>query len=110
MADVTINPGRAGHSTVTIRVSREDFTTFAAKEVRLLLDPPAGSGKSLDWAAEQQTDGTWTIKEIALAQPGIWTVRVLVYRPIRRDNRARCSHRHRTLIGTKAGDRTMAIS
>ena len=78
MADVTINPGRAGRSTVTIRVSREDFTTFAAKEVRLLLDPPAGSGKSLDWAAEQQTDGTWTIKEIALAQPGIWTVRVLI--------------------------------
>ena len=78
MADVTINPGRAGRSAVTIRVSREDFTTFVAKEVRLLLDPPAGSGISLDRAAEQQTDGSWTIKEIALAQPGIWTVRVLV--------------------------------
>lgn len=78
MADVTINPGRAGRSVVTIRVSREDFTTFAAEEVRLLLDPPAGSGKSLDRAAEQQTDGTWTIKDIALPQPGIWTLRVLV--------------------------------
>lgn len=78
MADVTINPGRAGRSAVTIRLSREDFTTFAAKEVRLLLDPPAGSGKSLERAAEQQTDGTWMIKEIALAQPGVWTVRVLV--------------------------------
>ena len=78
MADVTIDPGRAGRSAVTIRVSREDFTAFTAKEVRLLLDPPAGSGISLDRAAEQQTDGSWTIKEIALAQPGIWTVRVLV--------------------------------
>ena len=78
MADVTINPGRAGRSAVTIRLSREDFTTFAAKDVRLLLDPPAGSGKSLERAAEQQTDGTWMIKEIALAQPGVWTVRVLV--------------------------------
>ena len=78
MADVTIDPGRAGRSAVMIRVSREDFTAFAAKEVRLLLDPPAGSGIPLDRAAEQQTDGSWTIKEIALAQPGIWTVRVLV--------------------------------
>jgi len=78
MADVTINPGRVGHSAVTIRVSREDFTAFAAKEVRLLLDPPAESGIPLDRAAEQQTDGSWTIKEIALAQPGIWSVRVLV--------------------------------
>jgi putative copper resistance protein D len=78
MADVTITPGRAGRSAVTIRVSREDFTTFAAKEVRLLLDPPAGSGISLDRAAEQQTDGSWRVKEVALARPGIWTVRVLV--------------------------------
>jgi putative copper resistance protein D len=77
-ADVTIDPGRAGRSAVTIRVSREDFTAFAAKEVRLLLDPPAGSGIPLDRAAEQQADGSWTIKEIALVQPGIWTVRVLV--------------------------------
>ena len=38
MADVTINPGRAGNSAITIRVSRENFTTFAAKHVRVVLD------------------------------------------------------------------------
>ena len=78
MADVTINPGRAGHSTVTIRVSREDFTTFAAKDVRLILDPPAASGKSIDLDAKQQTDGTWMVDNIPLGQPGTWTVRVIV--------------------------------
>lgn len=78
MADVTINPGRAGRSTVAIRVSRDDFTTFAAKDVRLGLDPPAASGKSLDLNARQQADGIWTVDDIALAQPGIWTVRVIV--------------------------------
>ena len=78
MADVTINPGRAGRSAVTIRVSREDFTTFAAKDVRLGLDPPAASGKSLDLNAKQQPDGTWTVDDVALAHPGIWTVRVIV--------------------------------
>ena len=78
MADVTINPGRAGSSTVTIRVSREDFTAFAAKDVRLALDPPAASGNSLDRDAKKQPDGTWTVNDIALAQPGIWAVRVIV--------------------------------
>jgi copper transport protein len=78
MADVTINPGRAGNSAITIRVSREDFTTFAAKDVRVVLDPPAASGGSLDRDAKRQPDGTWTINDIALAPPGIWTVRVIV--------------------------------
>jgi putative copper export protein len=78
MADVTINPGRAGRSAVTIRVSREDFTTFAAKDVRLGLDPPAAFGKSLDLNAKQQPDGTWTVDDVALAHPGIWSVRVIV--------------------------------
>ena len=78
MADVTINPGRAGPSTVTIRVSREDFTTFAAKDVRFALEPPAASGNSLDRSAKQQPDGTWTVNDIALAQPGIWTIRVVI--------------------------------
>jgi putative copper export protein len=78
MADVTIDPGRAGNSAITIRVSREDFTTFAAKEVRVVLDPPAASGASLDRDARRQPEGTWTINDIALAPPGIWTVRVIV--------------------------------
>src|SRR4029079_17626786 len=78
MADVTINPGRTGHSAVTIRVSREDFTPFATKDVRVVLDPPATWGDSLDRAAKQQPDGTWTISDIALSAPGIWTVRVTV--------------------------------
>ena len=81
MADVTINPGRAGRSAVTIRVSREDFTTFAAKDVRLVLDPPPAFGNLVDSAnsvARQQPDGTWTINDVALPQPGIWTVRVIV--------------------------------
>ena len=78
MADVTINPGRAGNSAITIRVSREDFTIFAAKDVRVVLDPPAASGDSLDRDAKPQPDGTWTINDITLAPPGIWIVRVIV--------------------------------
>ena len=63
---------------MTIRVSREDFTTFAAKDVRLVLDPPAASGKSFDFIAKQQPDGTWAVSDVTLTRPGIWTVQVIV--------------------------------
>jgi len=81
MADVTINPGRAGRSTVTIRVLREDFTTFPAKDVRLILDPPPAFGHladSVNSVARQQPDGTWAISDVALSRPGVWIVRVIV--------------------------------
>lgn len=78
MADVTIYPGRSGRSEVTIRVSHEDFTAFAAKSVRFVLDPPGGSGQPIDRTAEQRANGTWTVKDVLLAQAGIWTVRVFV--------------------------------
>jgi len=78
MADVTINPGRAGRAAVTIRVSREDFSIFAAKDVRLTLDPPAGTGAAVDRQADRRPDGIWAINDIVLQQPGIWTVRVII--------------------------------
>lgn len=81
MADVTVSPGRAGRSSMTIRVSREDFTPFAAKDVRIFLDPPGASANSADsfnGHGKQQPDGTWTVSDIALARPGVWTVRVIV--------------------------------
>jgi putative copper resistance protein D len=78
MADVTIDPGRAGQAEVTIRVSREDFSRFPAKDVRLGLDPPQGGVQAPDRAAVEQTDGNWLISATELAVPGIWTVRVIV--------------------------------
>lgn len=78
MADVTIDPGHTGHVDVTIRVSREDFSPFPAKDVRFALDPPAGTGRSVERAAVKQTDGAWLVNGMTLAQPGIWTARVMV--------------------------------
>ena len=66
---------------MTIRVSREDFTTFAAKDVRIILDPPGASANlldSLNGEAKQQSDGTWIVSDIALARTGVWTVRIIV--------------------------------
>jgi copper resistance protein D len=78
MAEVTIDPGRAGWARITIRVEREDFTEFPVKDVRLALDPPVASLKPLERAAEHMADGTWMVDRLEIAQSGIWTVRVIV--------------------------------
>ena len=54
MADVTIEPGRAGRTDVTIRVSREDLSHYPAKDVRLELDPPTAGGRTIGRAAIEQ--------------------------------------------------------
>ena len=78
MAEVAINPGRVGQARVTIRVMREDHSIFAAQDVRLILEPPAGSGKSRELAATQTQDGAWAIADVALASSGTWTIQVVV--------------------------------
>ena len=78
MADVTIDPGRAGRTDVMIRVSREDLSSFPAKDVRLALDPPNAGGHTLERTALKQSDGTWLIDGMTITQPGIWTARVIV--------------------------------
>lgn len=76
MADVTIDPGRAGRVSVTIHVARGDFSPIAAKDVQLVLEPPAALGESFKRTADNRPDGTWVVNDIDLPTPGIWTVRV----------------------------------
>jgi putative copper resistance protein D len=77
MADVTINPGKAGQTDVTIRISQEDFTELFVQSVRLVLDAPA-NGPSIDREATRAADGTWQIAGISVSEPGVWTARVFV--------------------------------
>jgi copper resistance protein D len=78
MADVTIDPGRSGPVTVTIRVLREDFSLFPAKNVELALDPPAPDVGPIKRTAVHKADGTWKIDSLNIPQRGIWTVRVII--------------------------------
>jgi copper transport protein len=57
MAEVTITPGRTGEANATIRVLREDFSEFPAKDVQLGLDPPGNEPKIVRDAAHLP-DGT----------------------------------------------------
>ena len=78
MADVTIDP--AAPDGLRLRYASRVRTSprFPAKEVRLALDPPTPGSQTLERAATKQPDGTWMVSGIALAEPGIWTVRVIV--------------------------------
>jgi len=78
MADVTIEPGRAGRTDVTIRVTREDFSKYPAKDVRLALDPPAAGAQTIERKAVEQPDGSWLVNDLTLAPSGIWATRVIV--------------------------------
>jgi len=84
MADVMINPGHPGPAEITIRLMREDLSTFPAKDVRLALEPPERTGQPLQQPAVEQADGSWVVNDILLTEPGIWTVRVFIT-PVRGD-------------------------
>ena len=78
MADVTIDPGRAGQVNATIRVLHEDLTQYPAKSVTLALDPPGSNLHPIARVAAHLPDGTWQVDAIELSQGGIWTVRVII--------------------------------
>jgi hypothetical protein len=78
MADVTIDPGRAGPVSARIRVVYKDSSKFPTRKIQFALDPPAPGPQPVDRAAVRQVDGTWKVDGIALGQPGNWTVRVIV--------------------------------
>jgi len=78
MADVMIDPGRAGVANASIRVMHEDSSEFPANEIRLTLDPPSPGPQPINRSAVHQPDGTWRVDGLALGAPGNWTVRVIV--------------------------------
>jgi hypothetical protein len=74
MADVTIEPGRAGTAHAIIRLWSADFDTLASREVTLTLTAPAAGSKPISRVARQTPDESWRVDGIELSQPGNWTV------------------------------------
>lgn len=79
MADVTINPGRVGRATVTIRLWREDMTELPASAVKIAFDAPQnGARLTSEHAAMREPDGYWRVSGVDFTQDGAWTVRVII--------------------------------
>jgi putative copper resistance protein D len=81
MAEVTIDPGRAGRVRVSIRLSQEDSAIFSAAEVMVVFTPQAQPGApAISRAATRQSDGTWQVDGLEIGPPGIWIVKLTVMR------------------------------
>jgi putative copper resistance protein D len=77
MAEITIEPGRTGTANATIRILREDFSEFPAKDVQLVLEAP-DTGPKIARSAAHLPDGTWQVNGLNLFHGGIWTVRLTI--------------------------------
>lgn len=78
MAEITLNPGRAGTTHATIRVMHEDSSQFPAREIGLDLEPPTPDLPKINRLAARSADGTWQVENIDLPRPGIWTAKVTI--------------------------------
>lgn len=76
MADVTIDPGHAGKSTATIRLSRDDASVYFARSVQMTLAPREFAAPPVKRAATPLPDGTWHIENLEVPRAGVWTLRL----------------------------------
>lgn len=78
MADLIIDPGRAGTTRATIRLWHEDYRPFAADRVVLTLEPAAKGGAALTRDANTTAEGTWVIDTLRIQSGGAWTARITI--------------------------------
>ena len=78
MAEVTIEPGRAGPANANIRILDENFSELPANVVHLTMEPPTPGPAPIERGAVRQADGTWAVDGIDLPTSGNWTVRVTI--------------------------------
>ncbi len=76
MADVMIEPGRAGTARATIRLWTDDLEPLRAGKVTLTLTAPSPGSQPATRAAALNSDGAWVADGVALSEPGNWTVTV----------------------------------
>ncbi len=76
MAEVTIEPGRAGTARATIRLFNDDFEPLQAQRLTLALAPPTAPSSPTTRVAVQDPDQAWKVDGIVLSQPGDWMVTV----------------------------------
>jgi len=80
MADLIIDPGRAGATMATVQIWHEDYRPFAADRVRLTLEPAASDVPALTREAEPAAEGTWVVNALRIQSSGEWVVRIAIER------------------------------
>ncbi len=76
MADVTLEPGRAGRSSGEIVLRGPNFELMTAKEVTVIFSLPAGGIESIERRAVKADQSTWKVENIVIPTPGRWHLRI----------------------------------
>ena len=74
MAEISIMPGRAGPSSVSISLLDGDFGPLTAKEVRLSLANRSAGIEPVQRPALRQPDGNWLVEGLTVPIAGHWSV------------------------------------
>jgi copper transport protein len=76
MAQIILDPGRAGRTTATIRLASASGASLNPKEVLVALSKPASGIEPFERHAVQVVSGTWQLDELVLPMAGEWQVRI----------------------------------
>ena len=76
MAEVTINPARAGPVDVSAVILAPDFSPMEAKDVAFVFSKPNAGVEPLRRKASLSPDGLWRAETTVLPLPGQWRLRV----------------------------------
>jgi copper transport protein len=76
MAEISIMPGRAGPSSVSISLLDGDFGPLTAKEVRLSLANRSAGIEPVQRPALRQPDGNWLVEGLTVPIAGHWSVEI----------------------------------
>ena len=74
MADVTLTPGRAGLTQVSVLLMNGEFGGLDAKEVTLTLRNESAGIEPVVRPAARNAAGTWTVDRLPVPVPGRWTL------------------------------------
>jgi copper transport protein len=76
MAEITLNPGRAGRTSAMIEVFTGTGVPLEPKEVTLALSRPSAGIEPLERRAARVGEGLWRVDGLILPVPGRWRVRL----------------------------------
>lgn len=78
MADITLDPGRVGHSRASIVIRTADYGPMTPKGVTLILSQPAAGIEPLRRDAVDAGNHAWRIDDLVIPAAGRWHLRVEV--------------------------------
>ncbi len=76
MAQVTIDPGRVGRTSMTIRLTSPSGAPLSPKELVVALSNPSSGIEPFERHAVQAGPGSWRVEDLVLPVAGSWQVRI----------------------------------